>query len=86
MSLGLAMQAPVSESNPFLAIARYHKIAYGVVLSFADWMQAGATRVCGQHDHYWWRQARAVLSKHPHGGAIADDIVLTCRRLGQIAA
>ena len=85
MSFELTMQAPVSESNPFLAIARHHKVAYGVVLSFADWIKAGATRVCGQHDSHWWREARAVLSKHPYGGVIADDIVLTCRRLGQDA-
>lgn len=75
------MHAPLSTSNPFLAIATYHAVDYGLVLNLADWFKAGGSR---GPDSYWQFRARMDLRKLPpmKSLAIQDDVMETCRRLG----
>lgn len=74
------MFAPVSNSNPYLAIARHHNVDYGAVLSLVDYIRAPDL------DSYWQREARLVIREHPRCQSIQLDVRETMQRLGHVFA
>lgn len=73
------MHVSVSNSTPFLSIAKHYGIEYGALLSYVDWIGAG-----GKHgpDSYWQSRARTILFMHPAREPLQADVLETMRRLG----
>lgn len=70
------MYAPISNSIPFLTIARHHGIDYGTVLSCADWH----TQESRKHT-YWTLEAWHKMVRHKNGAPAQFDIIETVARL-----
>lgn len=81
------MDAPVSNSIPFLTIARHFGIEYGTVLSWTDWLTfAGNPHICAfaeVHMTFWQRRAEATIDRHPQSFQIYSDIAETVLRLAR---
>lgn len=85
------MYAPVSTSNPYLAIARHHGVTYSIVLLLAEWLSNGSPTYPGPDDprrarHYWWFWMRRELHNLPSAlsSQVQNDVVETMHRLNGV--